>query len=117
MGGRVWFDAETMYLTLYNANPDNLQLAQQLAMFYMSPGYPRARQGQQGHAAGKQGAARRCRWQTRSERSDPDVGPPCRGRAAGGDAANINSCSKPQNLLASNSRDGELAGGGSAADG
>src|SRR5262249_49747099 len=35
IGGKSWFDAETMYLTLYSANPDNLQLTQQLAMFYL----------------------------------------------------------------------------------
>jgi cellulose synthase operon protein C len=40
VGGRSWFDAETMYLTLYNANPDNLRLTQELARFYLSPAYP-----------------------------------------------------------------------------
>jgi len=38
MMGR-WFDAETMFQTIYNANPGNLRLVQQLAIFYLGPGY------------------------------------------------------------------------------
>lgn len=36
-----WFDAENVYLTALDANPDNLLLAQELANFYLSPAYPR----------------------------------------------------------------------------
>lgn len=36
-----WFDAETVYLTALDAQPDNLLLAQELATFYLSPAYPR----------------------------------------------------------------------------
>lgn len=36
-----WFDAETVYLTAMESQPDNLLLAQELATFYLSPNYPR----------------------------------------------------------------------------
>jgi tetratricopeptide (TPR) repeat protein len=35
-----WFDAETMYRAVYEARPDELPRAQQLAAFYLSPVYP-----------------------------------------------------------------------------
>jgi tetratricopeptide (TPR) repeat protein len=35
-----WFDAESMYLSAYHANPDNYRMIQQLATFYLGPGYP-----------------------------------------------------------------------------
>lgn len=35
-----WFDAESMYVSAYHASPDNYRLAQQLATFYLGPGYP-----------------------------------------------------------------------------
>ncbi|MGD9632573.1 MAG: tetratricopeptide repeat protein [Pirellulales bacterium] len=36
-----WFDAENVYLTTLEAQPDNLLLAQELATFYLGPSYPR----------------------------------------------------------------------------
>jgi tetratricopeptide (TPR) repeat protein len=36
-----WFNAENVYLTAMEAQPDNLLLAQELATFYLSPNYPR----------------------------------------------------------------------------
>ena len=36
-----WFNAENIYLTALNAQPDNLLLTQQLAEFYLSRVYPR----------------------------------------------------------------------------
>ena len=36
-----WFNAENIYLTALNAQPDNLLLTQQLAEFYLSRNYPR----------------------------------------------------------------------------
>jgi tetratricopeptide (TPR) repeat protein len=36
-----WFNAENVYLTAMEANPDNLPLAQELANFYLGPSYPR----------------------------------------------------------------------------
>jgi tetratricopeptide (TPR) repeat protein len=35
-----WFDAETMYRAVYEAKPDELGRAQQLAAFYLGPVYP-----------------------------------------------------------------------------
>jgi cellulose synthase operon protein C len=35
-----WFDAESMYRSAYDLNPDNLRIVQQLATFYLGPGYP-----------------------------------------------------------------------------
>ncbi len=35
-----WFDAETMYRAVYEAKPDELARAQQLAAFYLGPVYP-----------------------------------------------------------------------------
>jgi tetratricopeptide (TPR) repeat protein len=35
-----WFDAETMYRAVYEAKPDELPRAQQLAAFYLGPVYP-----------------------------------------------------------------------------
>jgi tetratricopeptide (TPR) repeat protein len=35
-----WFDAESLYVTAYHVNPDNLRIAQQLATYYLGPGYP-----------------------------------------------------------------------------
>jgi tetratricopeptide (TPR) repeat protein len=35
-----WFDAESLYSTAYHLNPDNLRIAQQLATYYLGPGYP-----------------------------------------------------------------------------
>jgi len=36
-----WFNAENVYRTTLEANPDNLLLVQELATFYLSPNYPR----------------------------------------------------------------------------
>lgn len=36
-----WFDAENIYRTAYEQNPDSEQVARQLATFYLSPRYPR----------------------------------------------------------------------------
>jgi tetratricopeptide (TPR) repeat protein len=36
-----WFNAENVYLTAFQAQPDNLPLAQELATFYLSQAYPR----------------------------------------------------------------------------
>jgi len=36
-----WFNAENVYLTALEAQPDNLPLAQELATFYLSQNYPR----------------------------------------------------------------------------
>lgn len=35
-----WFDAETMYRTVYEAAPDDLTRVRQLAAFYLGPAYP-----------------------------------------------------------------------------
>jgi tetratricopeptide (TPR) repeat protein len=35
-----WFDAESLYSTAYHLSPDNLRIAQQLATYYLGPGYP-----------------------------------------------------------------------------
>jgi cellulose synthase operon protein C len=40
-----WFDAESLYLTAHQANPDNLRIAQQLATFYLGPSYPQPDKG------------------------------------------------------------------------
>ena len=34
-----WFDAEPMYRAVYEADPENIERAQQLAAFYVGPGY------------------------------------------------------------------------------
>jgi cellulose synthase operon protein C len=34
-----WFDAEPMYRAVYDADPENIERAQQLAAFYVGPGY------------------------------------------------------------------------------
>lgn len=39
-----WFDAETMYREIYEADPDDITRAQQLAAFYLGPIYQRADQ-------------------------------------------------------------------------
>jgi tetratricopeptide (TPR) repeat protein len=40
-----WFDAENVYTTLREADPDNLALARQLATFYLGPYYQRPDKG------------------------------------------------------------------------
>lgn len=37
-----WFNAENTYRTMLRADPDNLQIIQQLATFYLGPGYRRS---------------------------------------------------------------------------
>jgi tetratricopeptide (TPR) repeat protein len=37
-----WFDAEPMYRAVYEADPTNIERAQQLAAFYIGPGYTQA---------------------------------------------------------------------------
>ena len=78
-----WFDAETMYRAVYEAKPDELARAQQLAAFYLGPVYPLPDRQQKAAPLINQDVACRRRRQNRRQRSKLAMGAKHGGAGAG----------------------------------
>ena len=103
-----WFDAETMYRSVYEAAPDNLARAQQLAAFYLGQVYQRPDRLQK--AAPLINKILRAGAEKKIEANDPAL-LWARRQAATMMAATgeYQSMKKAENLLTSNAQDGALS--------
>jgi tetratricopeptide (TPR) repeat protein len=103
-----WFDAETMYRAVYEAAPDSLSRAQQLAAFYLGPAYRQP--DQQAKATPLINQILRAGAEGKIQANDPGLFWARRMGAsmlaATGDYQNIR---KAEKLLASNSQEGVLS--------
>jgi tetratricopeptide (TPR) repeat protein len=103
-----WFDAETMYRSVYEATPDNMARTQQLAAFYLGAGYQRPDAKQK--ATPLLNKILRAGAESKIPANDPSLVWARRKAAeilaATGDYQNL---LKAEKLLASNSQDGAIS--------